>query len=677
MSNNANNTPHVIPGSTRDPLTSAKRGGIPAQGRDDGKRMLPLINSALYLEQLKRFWPIAAISMLGYLIFVVQVLYFSPLSVNPGRNANQMLELLTMNHPAIVISMVAVPFCAALALFAYPYRGASATAYHALPINRMQLFFTHIAAGLTLILVPLFLLSIILLAPVTWHSQWTYFGRDRIILGETINTLWRVTGFFLRNAMGFTMYFAIFVLAASLAGNRVIGVILSGVIVFAPMGFVGLAEVIGSYYIFGFGGVSLGVMENVAVFTNPVGWMTAYEGWGAARFAQAMSHAPFFISYGLIAIGAFGLAFIGYKLRPHERAGDTVAFLPVKRVLIFLFSLAGMVIMGVFWLNASGNRLGYYSGFVVGFIIAYFIAQMMAEKTFRIGHKVKDLVTYGAVAVGLYVMLLLVTGVGFWGYVRRVPEAQEITGVHIEQFRFQGIGANDDHFFINDPATIARVHEIHEAIVANRGYLQRSRWNRSGVMGGVWSWWTAPFHITYRLADGSTMHRSYILTSNFHSNWDINDLMNSRPVIAARNPALLRPEVIESIGFNVHMDHGWRLFNEVDLARIEADAQGVDVEYILGDRAEILTQVYQLWRDVRMPEQLAQLAPLILADMLYQGEDRNWNSSITINLRIRNQYAHYNWGGGWGISVPIDGYAAQWLMDNRFIPGVLVEDLLP
>jgi len=628
------------------------------------------INTALLLEQLKRFWPIAALSMLGYVLFIVQPLYF-PTHFHPSRTSQDMIDLLTMSNPFVVIGMVAVPFVTALALFSYPYRVASATAYHSFPVNRAQLFFTHVLAGLLLIVVPLLLLSLALLMPVSfvshsWHSaSMTELG---LAHGSTINTIPRLIGFFLRNALGFTLYFAIFTLAASLAGNRVIAVILSVVIALAPLGIMGLGEAVGSFYVFGFGMFRGHVMENVAQYSNPVAWMTAYNNWG--RMHNPVNPIrplyPFFISYSLITLAGFGLAFLAYRLRPQERAGDTIAFLAAKRVFIFLLALGGMVTFGVFLLSTTGSRIGYYIGFIVGFIITYFIAQMMAEKTFRVGHKVKDVLSYGAVAIGLYIALLLVVHVGLWGYVRHVPPPQQVTGVFVSRSWAGARQSVEDHFFTGDPYTIEWAQAVHQGAIQERGYLQRARWGRPNLR----PWSLTPFSITYRLADGRIIHRSYMLTGGFITRHNVNELMNSPAVLLSNMPALARPEVIEFINFYVHGDsiRQQRNMSDFEQARITADAEGISIAEVLGDRAYIMNFALNHSSAVLGPQQVAGLAEAIAADISAWGSDGNWRNTISFTIVIYNRYLSQDWGSMF-ISVPFEGYAGTWLRDNGFLLG--------
>jgi len=620
--------------------------------------MKQLVNKALLLEQLKRYWPIAALAMLGYLLLVVQSIYTS------NNTAQRMIELMTMRNPIMLVAMVAIPLFTALALFAYPYRTASVTAYHSLPMSRTQLFTTHVFVGLILMIGPLILFSIIILAmPVPLPPSLGGIAAveaGTIAVHQTINNLPRVAVFLLRTSLGFVMYFALCTLAATLAGNRIIALIWSAVIAFAPIALVALVGVIGSYYVFGMN--SLGIVEQrVIIFTHPIGWAT-----GLHNLERSSLWFVYYAWYIFLTIIYLAGAYFTNRMRPHERAGDAVAFLPVKRIMIFLLAVMGMVILGVFWLIASGSRVGYYAGFIVGFIVAYFIAQMIAEKTFRVGHKVKYLFTYGAVAAGIYAVILLVTIFGFWGYVRRVPETAEITGVSVWRNQWEHHNATQsgmDHF-ITDPGTIAQIQYIHQGAVDRRGTMQGLLWGTDGTRTRI------PLVIEYRLADGSTLMRSYILNEQFFHLFNVHELMQTGPVLLSQLPQLRHPEVIASIHFNVLHHERARFQSALERAQIEAERDGVTVETALGDRAYILylTGSQQRWNDVSTTYQVAELARIILADEILPRHVVN-RSAISIEINIREVEAA-TWGRRWhnSINVPLDGYTGDWLRKNGFLP---------
>jgi len=621
-----------------------------------------VINIALLVEQLKRFWPISAIAMLGYLILVIPPIYFQGPNAGRWRIAQAMVELLSMGHPAMMIAMVAVPFCTVLVLFSYPFRVASVSAYHSFPINRTQLFFTQSATGLVLMLTPLLILSLILLVPVDnanvdFHAAGNllFFQGDRIFIGQTINTFGRVVGFFLRNALGFTLYFAVFMLAASLSGNWVMTILMSLAIALAPMGVVGLIDVISTHYIFGFSlsgfgalTITTNAMTTVFYYSHPLSWFMAFRG------SRAIS--LFFVTYGLITIIAFSLSFMAYRLRPLESSGDAVAFKSVRRVFIFLLSVLGMITLGVFMLFIMSGRIGLYFGFVIGFVVAYFIAQMISENTFRVGHKTRQLFSYGAVMLGIYITILLVTGLGFWGYVRRVPEVNEIAGVWVQEWHWNA----NPPVFIDDPETIQWARDIHQNILNERTHLQRSLWDRHALEFG-----RQPFIITYQLTDGTVIQRRYTLTSSFYNRHNTRDIFLSIPVILSFHPTLAYPEVIDSIEIYISRERDWMLFNEIDIARHRADFEGVSIEEILGERVEILNHYVNRRHIIHDPALIAGLTAALLEDIGHP-HDGSWRDFIDVNISVRPEYADQNWARQ-SFGLTIGASTGQWLSENGFI----------
>ena len=627
--------------------------------------MKNFINTALLKEQLKRFWPIAALPMLWYLLVVVMEVYLAPTNANHWLSGEQLISaamfiLMTMWNVPLLWAMIAVPFCATMALYSYSFKTASTTAFHSLPLNRNQLFFTNLLAGLTLMLTPLLITSLIILMPVRFAegsiNEWLVLSAiPGIECGDVINTPLRVGGFFLRNALGFTLYFAIFMLAASLAGSRVIAITLAGVIAILPTALTGLGMIIGEFYIFGLAPPTyIGV---VTTHMHPFFWGRAF-GWIPFLFrGGTVPHHTLVISYSLITLACLGLAYLAYRLRPQERAGDAVVFTPVRRVLIFLEAAIGMFFVGVIGLVLFASRAGLYLGFVVGFAIAYFIAQMIAEKTFRVGHKAKHLVSYGAVAAGVYLLMLLVVNVGFSGYMRRVPDAREIEGVHVHQ-RWGAHTAPQD-VFIYDAATIAWVQDIHRRIIDERGYVQRHFRNNSNN----WHISMSSFTIMYRLENGRIMSRSYRLPNNFFEDKGINALMQSDPVIQAGFPALRDPANIRFIEVTVRNADYWAVLLDADIAR--ARGRG-DAEYIAELHAA-LTAPFMAHID-----NAAQIFPLAIAvrrDISYEARAGaiDWRNDISVFVDTGD--STYEHRSGFWTRVRMGGYTAEWLVAN----GVLAE----
>ena len=246
-------------------------------------KTLNLINKALLLEQLKRYWAIGAIALLGY-ILVVFLPVFAPFRDTQEFTWNQqrnLIHLLELRHPFMVFMTILAPLCSALALFGFANNGPSTTAFHSFPINKKQLFCTNMLAGGILLLVPLLLLSLMMLFPARitlwdWGATAEYPYMPSEIGLYTVNTVPRIFAFFLRVSLSLIFYFAFFALAASMSGIKFVAGLLSFAIPLLPAGGMLLAALATHFYIFGVepSFISNDVFGNLILYTNPFFWFT-------------------------------------------------------------------------------------------------------------------------------------------------------------------------------------------------------------------------------------------------------------------------------------------------------------------------------------------------------------------------------------------------------------------
>ena len=645
--------------------------------------MKKLINTALLQEQLKRYWPIGAVTMLVFMLAIIWPIYINPSTHihGSGRPVHYMTTLILGANTAFMLAMVIVPFCTALALFSYTYKVSSVAAFHSFPVNRMQLFFTHMTAGLILFLVPLVMLSLIMLIPVrqAGEAEAVVYGtvmldfftisRVGIPVGYLANPARLVVGFFIRGVLGFSFYFGVFILAASIAGNRVIAVLISFALAVFPVALVALWEVISAFYIFGHGLVAMRNIGGAAILTHPFLWSVGrheheraplgihrlYPAGGISDFSVILSHS-------LIIISVFVLAYMAYRLRSQERAGDSVVFTPVKRVLIFLFAMSGMLYLGAFMYTTIGYRAGLYIGFVPGFVIAYFVAQMIAEKTFRVGHKARQLIPYSAVALGGYLLVLLVVNIGLWGYVRRVPEMPDIVGVHVGN---HGItrGFTEDSF-TSDPATIARVHELHQDILGARGsvlrLMQNPRLRDWSSLGEL--------TIAYRLDNGRVMSRTYTLPRQYFSELGAIELLHSFHVRFIGYTVLRSPEDIMFAELTFIPENVREEIVAQENAIAEAFASNLDVDEINQlhrELEELYASSYELLAFVNsfLDHDMAGFVQAVIYDLMYVSESNVWSfwdNNIIIDVVPYIDTGHNRLS----LRVPLDGYTAAWVRNN-------------
>ena len=640
--------------------------------------MKSLINPALLKEQLKRYWPIAAAAMLAYMLLIIWPIYIST-DIHPSniRTAHQMKSLLMGGNLSFMFATILVPLCMALTLFSYPYKTALATAFHSFPVSKKQLFFTHGFAGFLLMLVPLVILSLVMLIPVRQAGEagavvyhWMYISFERtatigIPVGQSVNPPGLVVGFFFRGLLGFMFNFALFTLAASVAGNRFVAGLAAFAFAILPVALVGLGQTIASLYVFGFGHLSRGAVLSAGVFTQPALWASG----GETHFPpDGLNVAAMTISYFVIMLAAFGLAYMAFGARRLERAGEPVVFTPVKRVLVFLFAMSGMVLFGSFVFSSVGLRVGLYVGFVAGFIIAYFAAQMVAERTFRVGHKAKYLLTYGAIALGLYVLVLLVTGVGLRGYERRIPQPQDIVGVHIDGsltwiYQMRDRDAWLDAF-IDDPTTIARTLEIHRDILDQRRDITRLMRNPRQQD----PWYLGLFTVDYMLAGGRVMSRTYFIPREMFSDLDIHGLRGSFPVRLARYAALRNPEDIQfiEVAFALSEDV-WEEASALGEASTEALNEGLIDLFDELNRERWRLEDTRNRATISDRTDITTLAQAIIYDLRYISESDAWTDERVRSGNHMEVFIQPQPGIAINtlfLHVPMDGYVARWVMDN-------------
>ena len=504
------------------------------------------ISTALLREQLTRFWPLALLALLYYLFVVVLPIgHFVPREQWTSRMfaAGAMMDLLAMRNTNMINATIVVPLITAMCLFSYAFSHKATLAFHSFPINKSQLFVTNMIAGLILMIVPLLLLSfVLLLSPLVvepgylnQHGIWVSWSiRHRATLfptglshGDVINSFSVVAGFFGRAVVAYVFYFILFTLAISVSGNLIVALLMSAVIPFVPMGFYLVGRAFVESYVFGivptvrpFRGY-----DTILFYTNPTSWQHFFHhevSVGSDNFFDlARPLHPYLISYILIGAAMLATAYICFQKRRHERAGDSIVFLPLKKVLIFLVSMGGMFICGVFimYITQSG-RTGLYLGYVIGFVISFFIAQMIAETSLQVWRKVKLLPVYGGVTLGIYLLIIGITHVGMLPVINYVPQRENIAGVLFsDSSTWLFVDDTPTDFFRSDPEIIDVIVELHERILDDRQNVNHV-WQQYAK--GPFVAISRPFphnasylYLAYRMNDGRTISRVYLIPAEW------------------------------------------------------------------------------------------------------------------------------------------------------------------
>ena len=511
-----------------------------------GKDVCLLINTALLKEHLKRFWGLSALLFVCYAFAIVLPIY-----IDIRRDQFALIRsvglFLSMENGFMIFSVLFAPVIAVIVLFKFQNQVKSTTVMHSYPLTSNQILTTNALAGMILLVLPLLALCIIMIFPI--YQAYSYFlislNPVRLPVNLNFNALHNsilyTSRVFFITALSFLFYLSLFMVAAMLSGNSIITLLLCAALPLLPIGIYFLASAIGEFYIFGF--YPLNNLDDYLAYIHPVLWGVQ----DGSMFLLVVSY-----SVIIIAMAAF-CVFIANK-RAQERAGDSVVFPYVKNALVFILSVCGLLLVGVILFSMFRSTSAMYVGFAIGFFIAYCIAQMIAEKTFNILNKMKDFIKFGAVAVGLLLLLLVSTWSDVFGYERYIPHLEDIEGIQIHNVR-SFLNNSDsltntalNELLVKDPEIITETIAFHQAIISERGALRRYE---SECLRDL-RYADRDFSVLYKLRNGNVIVRHYHLPKSFIDENDLHGLQ-SRSQLSI---SLLqnRPDLIWGINLTLHRD---------------------------------------------------------------------------------------------------------------------------
>ncbi len=373
-------------------------------------------------------------------------------------------------------------------LFAYLNRSRSANFYGALPLRRETQFLTHYLAGLICGLVPNFLIMGATMAA----------GAGRGFNLVVDSGIW-----FAANSLTYLFYFSFAVLCAQVVGHVIAMPPLFAVLNLSAVVLEAMARDLGEALLFG---LDLGPQKYTLAKLSPIyAWIDG-SGPNCERvWVNDVVTEVYFTGWrDLLILGAVGiamgaLAFWFYRRRRMEAAGDVIAVRHLKPVFLWCFTFGCTIVVGAviapilvpdmtsaYFLSISLVLLGCT-------IVGYFLGQMILFKSLRVFRKKHFLdcaIACLAVIAVLVGCKLDVLGVEGW-----VPDADEVVGVRL------GYAERD----VEDPAYIAKVTELHEAILAEKAVTEAFSRDLEGNQRNH----VTREEITYTLADGSTVKREY------------------------------------------------------------------------------------------------------------------------------------------------------------------------
>ena len=455
-------------------------------------------NRELLRGALQRTWPLWAAYTLIWLL-LLPVTLFIRLSDRHIVYSRPTLsyELLNTGLPSGVMMAAVFGIFFAMAMFAYLTNPRATNGMHAMPIRREGLFLTHYLAGLFCQVVTL-LVSFALAALVT--AAFGVFDGYAVGMGLLLCVL-------------LVLFFYSFgVLCMVCVGQILAGAVFYGILNFLFVGMEALLRSFAGNFLYGYDGRSSAF--STAPLSPPVeiasSLSVSYVYDGIDPIGVRVLYLGTFAAYAAAGLVLAALALLLYRKRRSEMTGNTVAIgwlRPVFKYGVALcsaFSLGQLLSYFVFELTDStytaGALIGTIACMIFAGLIGYYAAEMLLKKSFRVFKTSWK----GALATSAVLILIgLSFPLDLTGYQTRVPEQSDIVSATVNLYGGNVSGS----FNLSGQESIALLRDAHCAVITDKA--RQTEYNRRYV---PFNGDTCTLRITYELADGTELFRSYDLS---------------------------------------------------------------------------------------------------------------------------------------------------------------------
>lgn len=463
-------------------------------------------NKTLFRKNLTRFWPLwGGISIAGafvplYMVLALMTEMSRGLHVESRDFGEILYSAVTVFAPAFIMGYAIL--CAML-VWGYLYSPRAVGLMHTLPVDRTCLFLTNTVSGLTMIAIPF--------AVVGGLTSLVALAFGFFDLMAVVNTVAAV-------AFMAVLFFGLATLCAMLTGHNAVLPVLYLLVNFLVEIVETLIGYMTSQFLMGVGMSN----EGRFMFLTPI--LQIYARFHSTYHLAEDADAPSLVGlgtvalYGLAGVGLLALAWLLYRKRQSERAGDIVAYRPLRPVFRYGIALLSALTLGqllykLLWesifvprWNSTADLIPTIVCMALAGVIGYYIASMLLEKSLRVFKgSWKGVLT---VCAGV-VILCGVISMDLLGLENKIPELDDIEYISISSPLDMGI----------NPATeegrelAEQVLDIHRTILADKDYIRQAAseagygYNKydedPSTVDSMW--------IRYTLRDGSTLYRSYIL----------------------------------------------------------------------------------------------------------------------------------------------------------------------
>lgn len=455
-------------------------------------------NTTVFKKNITRFAPVWVL----YTVFLL--LFLFGLSRKPARFAWDLAESL---GGMAWLNLFYAGICA-IYLFGDLFNSRLCNALHAFPLRREGWLVTNAVSGILFSLVPNVLISLL-----ACFAMWNYAYMALIWLA--VNTLL------------FLFFFGTAVFSAVCAGNRLAMVAIYGIIHFITMLAHAIIELLYEPLVYGF------VMSSKKFYRFfPMNELSRFEYVDfeyipTTQEGECKGFVPGDWQYLAICAGA-GLAFLAlawlvYRCRHLESAGDFISLRPLAPVFLVIYTLGvGVVLYAFFELLGTLS----YGSLAVGMLVGYFTGRMLLGRTIKVFGK-KSLLGF-AVLIAVLAGSMWLTWLDPLGLARQIPNVDDVKSAAVYEeklYSYDGEGEMPG-FEVTDRTKIEEILSFHKALSREPEESETDR--------------MLPVYIRYTLKNGKQIVKRYpMLIDSEQGKWAQKYFSDMRYIFQVSDPDIL------------------------------------------------------------------------------------------------------------------------------------------
>lgn len=430
-------------------------------------------NGTLFKKNLSRYWPLWGLASFGGAMFPLAMLlellhngfrFWSPLETRQAYYT-------VLSYGVPVISIVYAILCA-MAVWNYLYNARSVGMMHTLPIRREGLFVTNVLSGLTMMAIPYAVTGVLLVLVSLLFGGFEPVGVLVTVLGVMGESLF---------------FFGLATLCAFIVGNVFMLPALYGLLNFIAVLTDFMVNLLAQGFCFGLNSSYSGTVEwlsPVVYLMQKISPNSTYETqWvtdrlGGQRYETSvltsvtLENGWLIAAYAAVGAALLGLAWLLYRSRRSESAGDVVAVGWMKPVFrygcaAYAAILGGRLLYALLWESFQNGQyfaiLPMILCMIAGGAVGYYAASMLLAKTPRVFKTTWK----GMLAVALGCAALCgALKYDLFGVTRRVPAPDSVKLVNV-------YAAGSNYYLTpgKDDALIEKVRTLHQTIIDDKDYI--------------------------------------------------------------------------------------------------------------------------------------------------------------------------------------------------------------